>query len=153
SRVTVAKGSLDAPKFIDSMIDTALKHADTLRGAVFLNGGFGTDNGIGADGFTEQLQKLLVVSVFPTTTVLSRVLPYWKAYGRGRFALTAATVAEQRSVFGGAYATSDMAVDSLAKQFQREYNPEVVDVPVLRPKFIGDKSGHDAPADLAQEMI
>src|SRR5690625_7941744 len=41
SRVTVVKGSLDDPKFIDSMIDTALQHADTLRGAIFLNGEIG----------------------------------------------------------------------------------------------------------------
>lgn len=153
SRVTVVKGSLDDPKFIDSMIDTALQHANTLRGAIFLNGGFGTDNGIGADGFTEQLQKLLGMSVYPTTKVLSRILPHWKVHGGGRVVLTSATVVEQRFVNGGAYATSKMAVDSLAKQIQREYNPEVVDVHVLRPKFIGDKPGQDAPADLAQEMI
>lgn len=151
--VTVALGSLDDPEFIDSLQTTALQHAEKLRGALFLNGGFGTDNGIGADGFTEQLQKQLDMNVYPTTKVLSRILPYWEANGGGRVVLTSATVVEQRFVKGGAYATSKMAVDSLARQIQREYDPEVVDVHVLRPKFIGNKSGQDAPEDLAAEML
>src|SRR5699024_9610759 len=58
-RITVAKGSIDAPEFIDALVTTALQHAVKLRGALFLNGGFGMDNGIGADGFTEELQKQL----------------------------------------------------------------------------------------------
>lgn len=152
-RITVAVGSLDDPDFIDSMVATALQHAAKLRGAVFLNGGFGTDNGIGADGFTEELQKQLAMNVYPTTKALSRILPYWAANGGGHVVLTSATVVEKRFVNGGAYATSKMAVDSLARQIEREYDPEVVDVHVLRPKFIGDKPGQDAPADLAQEML
>lgn len=151
--VTVVLGSLDDPDFIDSMVTTALQHAEKLRGALFLNGGFGTDNGIGADGFTEQLQKLLEMNVYPTTKVLSRILPHWKTNAGGRVVLTSATVVDQRFVNGGAYATSKMAVDSLARQIQREYDPEVVDVHVLRPKFIGDKPGQNAPADLAHEML
>lgn len=151
--VTVTRGSLDDPDFIDSMVSTALQHADRLRGALFLNGGFGMDNGIGADGFTEQLQQLLEKNVYPTTKVLSRVLPHWATNGGGRVVLTSATVVEKRFVKGGAYATSKMAVDSLARQIQREYDPEVVDVHVLRPKFIGEKPGQDAPADLAHEML
>lgn len=151
--ITVAHGSLDDTDFIDSLVTTALSHAEKLRGALFLNGGFGTDNGIGADGFTEQLQQLLEKNVYPTTKVLSRILPHWKANGGGRIVLTSATVVEKRFVNGGAYATSKMAVDSLARQIHREYDPEVVDVHVLRPKFIGDKTGQDAPADLAQEML
>lgn len=151
--VTVARGSLDDPEFIDSLQTTALQHAEKLRGALFLNSGFGTDNGIGADGFTEQLQKQLEMNVYPTTKVLSRILPYWEANGGGRVVLTSATVVEQRFVKGGAYATSKMAVDSLARQIQREYDPEVVDAHVLRPKFIGNKSGQDAPEDLAAEML
>lgn len=152
-RISVALGSLDDPEFIDSMVTTALQHAQKLRGALFLNGGFGTDNGIGADGFTEELQKQLEVNVYPTTKVLSRILPHWAANGGGRVVLTSATVVENRFAKGGAYATSKMAVDSLARQIQREYDPAVVDVHVLRPKFIGDKQGQDAPADLAQEML
>lgn len=152
-RVTVALGSLDDPDFIDSMVTTALQHADKLRGALFLNGGFGTDNGIGADGFTEELQKQLEMNVYPTTKTLSRILPHWAANGGGRVVLTSATVVDKRFVKGGAYATSKMAVDSLARQIQREYDPGVVDVHVLRPKFIGDKPGQNAPADLAQEML
>lgn len=151
--VTVAHGSLDDPKFIDSMVTTALEHADKLRGAVFLNGGFGTDNGIGADGFTEELKKQLEMHVYPTTKVLSRILPHWEARGGGRIVLTSATVVDKRFVKGGAYATSKMAVDSLARQIQREYDAEVVDVHVLRPKIIGNKQGQDAPEDLAQEML
>lgn len=152
-RVTVALGSLDDPSFIDSMVTTALQHADKLRGALFLNGGFGTDNGIGADGFTEELQKQLEMNVYPTTKVLSRILPHWSANSGGHVVLTSATVVEKRFVKGGAYATSKMAVDSLARQIQREYEPGVVDVHVLRPKFIGDKPGQNAPADLAQEIL
>src|SRR5699024_4810727 len=57
--VTVVQGSLDDPEFIDSMVTTALQHADKLRGALFLNGGFGSVNGIGADGYTERLQDQL----------------------------------------------------------------------------------------------
>lgn len=151
--VTVVLGSLDDSKFIDSMVTTALDHAEKLRGALFLNGGFGTDNGIGADGFTEELQKQLEMHVYPTTKVLSRILPHWEASGGGRIVLTSATVVDQRFVKGGAYATAKMAVDSLARQIQREYDPEVVDVHVLRPKFIGHKSGQNAPEDLAQEML
>ena len=151
--VTVARGSLDDSDFIDSLVSTALHHAERLRGALFLNGGFGMDNGIGADGFTEQLQQLLEKNVYPTTKVLSRVLPHWAANGGGRVVLTSATVVEKRFVKGGAYATSKMAVDSLARQIQREYDPEVVDVHILRPKFIGEKAGQDAPGDLAQEML
>src|SRR5699024_8923600 len=71
-RITVAKGSLDAPEFIDSLVTTALQHAVKLRGALFLNGGFGMDNGIGADGLTEELQKQLEMNVYPTTKILSR---------------------------------------------------------------------------------
>jgi len=152
-RITVAKGSLDDPAFIDSLVTTALQHAVKLRGALFLNGGFGMDNGIGADGFTEELQKQLEMNVYPTTKVLSRILPHWAANGGGRIILTSATVVEKRFVKGGAYATSKMAVDSLARQIRREYEPAVVDVHVLRPKFIGEKPGQDTPDDLAQEML
>jgi len=151
--VTVSVGSLDDPEFIDSLVTTALQHAEKLRGAIFLNGGFGSDNGIGADGFTEQLRNLMEMNVYPTTKVLSRVLPHWQTTGGGRIVLTAATAVEKRFVKGGAYATAKMAVDSLARQIQREYDPEVVDVHVLRPKFIGTKEGQDAPVDLAQEML
>src|SRR5699024_9628158 len=132
---------------------TALQHADTLRGAIFLNVGFGTDNGLGADGFTDQLQKLLGMSVYPATKGLSRILPHVEVHGARRVVLSSATAVAPRAASGGPYAASKMAVDSLAKQIQREYNREVVDVHVLRPKFIGDKPGQDAPADLAQEMI
>lgn len=152
-RITVALGSLDDPEFIDSMVTTALQHAQTLRGALFLNGGFGTDQGIGADGFTEELQKQLAMNVYPTTKVLSRILPHWEANGGGKIVLTSATVVEKRFPKGGAYATSKMAVDSLARQIHREYDVGVVDVHVLRPKFIGEKQGQDHPADLAQEML
>lgn len=152
-RVTVAQGSLDDPEFIDSMVATALQHAQKLRGALFLNGGFGMDNGIGADGFTEELQKQLEMNVYPTTKALSRILPHWAANGGGRIVLTSATVVDKRFAKGGAYATSKMVVDSLARQIQHEYDPAVVDVHVLRPKFIGDKPGQDAPEDLAQEML
>lgn len=151
--VTVVQGSLDDPEFIDSMVTTALQHADKLRGALFLNGGFGTDNGIGADGFTEQLQKQLEMNVYPTTKVLSRILPHWETHGGGRIVLTSAIVVDQRFVKGGAYATAKMAVDSLARQIQREYDSEVIDVHVLRPKFIGHKPGQNAPEDLAREML
>src|SRR5699024_11475416 len=84
---------------------------------------------------------------------LTRSLTNWAANGVGRVVLTSATVVEKRFAKGGAYATSKMAVDSLARQIQREYDPAVVDVHVLRPKFIGDEPGQDAPADLAQEML
>lgn len=152
-QITVQVGSLDDPQFIDSMVDTALRHADTLRGAIFLNGGFGTDEGIGADGFTEELHKMMDMNVYPTTKVLSRILPHWQEHGGGRIVLTSATVVEKRFVKGGAYATAKMAVDSLARQIEREYDPEVVDVHVLRPRYIGTKEGQDHPADLAQEML
>jgi NAD(P)-dependent dehydrogenase (short-subunit alcohol dehydrogenase family) len=152
-RISVQVGSLDEPEFIDSLVDTALRHAETLRGAIFLNGGFANDDGIGADGFTEQLQQLLEMNVYPTTKVLSRILPHWRTHGGGRIVLTSATAVEKRFKKGGAYATAKMVVDSLARQIQREYDPEVVDVHVLRPRFIGAKEGQDNPADLANEML
>lgn len=151
--VTVRQGSLDDTDFVDSLVTTALDNAESLRGALFLNGGFGTDNGIGADGFTETLQELLEMNVYPTTKVLSRIVPHWETHGGGRIVLTSATVVENRFKKGGAYATSKMIVDSLAQQIQREYDPETVDVHVLRPKFIGTEEGQDAPEDLAQEML
>lgn len=151
--VTVAQGSLEEPEFIDSMVTTALEQADRLRGALFLNGGFGTDSGIGADGFTEELQKQLAMHVYPTTRVLSRVLPHWETNAGGHVVLTSATAVEKRFPKGGAYATAKMTVDSLSRQIQREYDPEVVDVHVLKPKFIGEKPGQDAPADLVAEML
>lgn len=152
-RISVEVGSLDDPGFIDSLVTTALQHANTLRGALFLNGGFVSDNGIGADGFTEALQDLMEMNVYPTTKALSRILPHWKAHGGGKVVLTSATAVEKRFAKGGAYATAKMAVDSLARQIQREYDPEVVDVHVLKPKIIGTKEGQNAPADLAQEML
>lgn len=153
AHVTVQVGSLDDPEFIDSLVTTALRHAESLRGAIFLNGGFGADNGIGADGFTEELQRMMEMNVYPTTKVLSRILPHWQEHGGGRVVLTSATAVEQRFVKGGAYATAKTAVDSLARQIQREYEPDAVDVHVLRPRYIGTKEGQDAPADLAQEML
>jgi len=92
-------------------------------------------------------------NVYPTTKVLSRILPHWQTHGGGKVVLTSATAVDKRFAKGGAYATSKMAVDSLARQIQREYDPEVVDVHVLRPKIIGTKQGQNAPADLAQEML
>ncbi|GAA4476007.1 hypothetical protein GCM10023190_12660 [Enteractinococcus fodinae] len=151
--VSVMVGSLDDAEFIDSLVATALRHGRTLRGAVFLNGGFTNDDGIGADGFTEYLQQMLDMNVYPTTKVLSRILPHWQANGGGRIVLTSATAVEKRFAKGGAYATAKMVVDSLARQIQREYDPEIVDVHVLRPRFIGTKPGQDDPADLAQEML
>jgi NAD(P)-dependent dehydrogenase (short-subunit alcohol dehydrogenase family) len=152
-QITVQVGSLDDAQFIDSLVDTALGHAERLRGALFLNGGFGMDNGIGADGFTEELQKMMEMNVYPTTKVLSRILPHWQEDGGGKVVLTSATVVEKRFVKGGAYATAKMAVDSLARQIEREYEPEIVEVHVLRPRYIGTKEGQNDPADLAQEML
>src|SRR5690625_6557147 len=111
------------------------------------------DDGIGADGFTEELQKMMEMNVYPTTKVLSRVLPYWQEDGGGKIVLTSATVVDKRFVKGGAYATAKMAVDSLARQIEREYEPEIVEVHVLRRRYIGTKEGQNAPADLAQEML
>ena len=98
AQISVKISSQDEPAFIESLVATALQHAEAIHGALFLNGGFEADNGS-----------------------------------------------------GGAYATAKMAVDSLAREIQREYDPEVVDV--LRPKMIGTKKGQNAPADLAQEML
>lgn|SRR5690625_711590 len=151
--VSVQVGSLDDAKFIDSLVTTALRHAEQLRGALFLNGGFVSDEGIGADGFTEQLQRMMEMNVYPITKVLSRILPHWQTHGGGQIVLTAATAVEKRFPKGGAYATAKIAVDSLARQIQREYDPEVVDVHVLRPRFIGTKEGQDHPDALAQEML
>ncbi len=153
ARINVEVGSLDDTAFVDSLVTTALQHSDTLRGALFLNGGFESDSGIGADGFTEVLHNMMDKNVYPTTKVLSRVLPHWKIHGGGKVVLTSATAVEKRFVNGGAYATAKMAVDSLARQIQREYDPEVVDVHVLRPKIIGTKEGQNAPTDLGQEML
>ena len=153
ANVSVHVGSLDDTGFVDSLVTTALSQAKKLRGAIFLNGGFANDNGIGADGFTEQLQHMLDMNVYPTTKVLSRILPHWQVHGGGRIVLTSATAVEKRFAKGGAYATAKMVVDSLARQIQREYDPEIVDVHVLRPRFIGTKEGQDAPASLAQEML
>ncbi|OAV61151.1 SDR family NAD(P)-dependent oxidoreductase [Enteractinococcus helveticum] len=152
-RISLVVGSLDDTACIDSMVTTALQYAHTLRGALFLNGGYTGDQGIGADGFTEALQDMMDKNVYPTTKVLSRILPHWQTHGGGTVVLTSATAVEKRFAKGGAYATSKMAVDSLARQIQREYNSEVVDVHVLRPKIIGTKEGQNAPADLAQEML
>ncbi|HJF15421.1 MAG TPA: SDR family oxidoreductase [Enteractinococcus helveticum] len=152
-RVSLVVGSLDDTAFVDSMVKTALQHARTLRGALFLNGGYTGDQGIGADGFTEALQIMMDKNVYPTTKVLSRILPHWQTHGGGKIVLTSATAVEKRFAKGGAYATSKMAVESLARQIQREYDSEVVDVHVLRPKIIGTNEGQNAPADLAQEML
>ena len=152
-RISLEVGSLDDTDFIDSLVTTALQHAEKLRGALFLNGGYSGDQGIGADGFTDVLQEMMEKNVYPTTKVLSRVLPHWATHGGGKVILTSATAVEKRFAKGGAYATSKMAVDSLARQIQREYDPEVVHVHVLRPKIIGTKPGQNAPADLAQEML
>lgn len=152
-QISVKIGSLDDPAFIDSLVTTALQYTSSLRGALFLNGGFSADHGIGADGFTETLQSMMDMNVYPITKVLSRILPHWHAHGGGRVVLTAATAVEKRFPNGGAYATAKMAVESLARQIQREYEPEVVDVHVLRPKIIGTKEGQNSPADLAQEML
>lgn len=152
-RISLQVGSLDDEACIDSLVTTALEHAQTLRGALFLNGGYTGDQGIGADGFTEALQDMMEKNVYPTTKVLSRILPHWQTHGGGKVVLTSATAVDKRFAKGGAYATSKMAVDSLARQIQREYDPEVVDVHVLRPKIIGTKQGQNAPADLAQEML
>ena len=152
-RISLEVGSLDDTACIDSFVTTALEHTGRLRGAIFLNGGFSGDQGIGADGFTETLQEMMEKNVYPTTKVLSRILPHWKSHGGGKIVLTSATAVEKRFVNGGAYATAKMAVDSLARQIQREYEPEEVDVHLLRPKIIGTKQGQNAPADLAQEML
>ena len=152
-RMSLEIGSLDDTACIDSLVTTALEHADTLRGAIFLNGGFSSDQGIGAEGFTEVLQEMMEKNVYPTTKVLSRILPHWKSPGGGKVVLTSATAVERRFTNGGAYATSKMAVDSLVRQIQREYEPEEVDVHVLRPRIIGTKEGQNSPADLAQEML
>ncbi|GAA4117821.1 SDR family NAD(P)-dependent oxidoreductase [Enteractinococcus coprophilus] len=152
-RMSLEIGSLDDTACIDSLVTTALERADTLRGAIFLNGGFSSDQGIGAEGFTEVLQEMMEKNVYPTTKVLSRILPHWKSHGGGKVVLTSATAVERRFTNGGAYATSKMAVDSLARQIQREYEPEEVDVHVLRPRIIGTKKGQNSPADLAQEML
>ena len=151
--VTVKVGSLDDAEFIDSLQTVALKAAHRFRGAVFLNGGFAGDDGIGADGFTETLRQMMDMNVYPITKVLSRILPHWQVHGGGHVILTSATVVEKRFAKGGAYATAKMAVDSLERQLRREYSAEIVDVHVLRPRFIGAKEGQDHPQDLAQEIL
>lgn len=71
-RISVMVGSLDDTALIDSLVTTALRHSQKLRGAIFLNGGFTNDEGIGADGFTEYLQQMLDMNVYPTTNVCNR---------------------------------------------------------------------------------
>lgn len=44
AHVWVQVGTLDEAEFIDSLGTTALRHADKLRGALFLNGGFTSDD-------------------------------------------------------------------------------------------------------------
>src|SRR5699024_8391392 len=129
--ITVNVGSLDDPNFIDTFLTTALQRSKKLRGAIFLNGGYESDQGIGSDEFTQVLQQMMEKNVYPTTKVLSRILPYWQQHGGGKVVLTSATAVQHRFAKGGAYATSKMAVDSLARQIQREYDPEDVDVHVL----------------------
>lgn len=152
-RITVKVGSLESPEFIDAMISTALKRTGVLRGGIFLNGGYAGDEGIGADGFTETLQRMMDMNVYPTTRVLSRLLPHWDQHPGGRIVLTSATAATQRFANGGAYATSKMAVESLARQIEKEHESTNVAVHVLRPRFIGTKPNQNSPADLAQEML
>lgn len=152
-RITVKVGSLDNVEFIDAMISSAIERTGVLRGGIFLNGGYAGDEGIGADGFTETLQRMMEMNVYPITRVLSRLLPHWEQHCGGRLVLTSATAVTQRFVKGGAYATSKMAVDSLARQIEKEYDIADVAVHVLRPRFIGTKPGQNAPADLAQEML
>lgn len=151
--VSVLEGNLENSGCNRALLSLATTEGRSLRGAVFINGAFQWDEGIGSPNFTQHLDELLEANVLPITRTLEELGPYWEKHGGGRVIMTSATAAQKPFPKGGAYAIAKGIVADIGRQIELEYPPEKIDVHVLAPRVIGNRMGENVPAELAREIL
>lgn len=151
--VSVHVGEIDDDWFIWRLVNSTEDYAQRLRGAVFINGSYQADRGVGASGFTEYLRALMDDNVYPVTRMLEVLGPYWRQQPGGRVVVTSAATAERPSPNRGAYAIAKGAVRDVARQIGVEFQPEEIEAHVLAPRIIGERIGENTPLALCQETL
>lgn len=152
-QVSVHVGDLDDDWFIWRLVNTIDDYAQRLRGAVFINGSYRQDRGVGASQFTQYLRELMADNVYPVTRLLEVLGPFWRQQLGGRLVVTSAAAADRPTPNRGAYAIAKGAVRDVARQVSVEFQPEEVQAHVLAPRIIGERIGQNTPLELSQEAL
>lgn len=151
--VTVHVGELDDDWFSWRLINETQDYAQRLRGAVFINGSYRQDRGVGASQFTQYLRDLMEDNVYPVTRLLEVLGPFWRQQLGGRLVVTSAAAAERPTANRGAYAIAKAAVRDVARQVGVEFQPEEIEAHVLAPRIIGERIGQNTPLELSEEAL
>ncbi|MFC0582764.1 SDR family NAD(P)-dependent oxidoreductase [Micrococcoides hystricis] len=151
--ISIHEGDLDDAAFVQGLVDSAEEHAQRLSGAVFINGAYSKDEGIGEAGFTDKFQSLFEANVYPVTRMLEVLGPYWRKNPGGRVVLTSAAAADKPFRKGGAYSMAKHVVADLGRQLDLEFEPQELQTLVLAPRSIGERIGENTPAELTEEIL